>query len=175
VKLKAIVFDLDDTLLDTTNLLLPIAESEAFLQRINRPLPLMPGALANLVELQRKPEKPVLFLVTWGRTQLQQKKINSLGVSPFFDACFILGSSDWPDKATGFKVRVIPELEKIASPLQTLSIGNRITTDLRPAKEWGALTCHFAYGEHQNENLDSPFDKADFTVSNHFELARLLR
>jgi FMN phosphatase YigB (HAD superfamily) len=175
VRFKALIFDLDDTLLDTTSLLLPIVETKAFLERISKPLPLMPGALANLIELNHLLPKPALFLVTWGRPDLQQKKINSLGITHLFDRCFVLSPPDWPDKATGFKEKVLPQLRKLTLPEQTLSVGNRITTDLRPAKEWGAWTCHFAYGEHQNEALTSPFDQVDYRVHNHFELAKLWR
>ena len=54
MKIQLIVFDLDDTLLDTWRLLIPIARTQAFEDRIKQELPLMPGALENLKALSGK-------------------------------------------------------------------------------------------------------------------------
>ena len=97
--IKLIVFDLDDTLLDTTTLLIPIAKTPAFEKRIREPLPLLPGALENLIRLEAKYQ---LVLLTQGRLDAQQAKIKSTGIESFFNVCYIADPKNSETKADYF-------------------------------------------------------------------------
>ncbi len=166
--LKALVFDLDDTLLDTSELLIPIAHSPKFLERLIKPLPLMPGALENLKYLKTK---YALFLLTFGQPEIQHRKIESLQIAKFFEAVFVASPESGETKAEYFKKIA----QKFDNPNVIMSIGNRRTSDIRMAKIEGLNTCLFDYGEHQEERALRAEDYPDFTVTNHFELVRKCR
>ena len=167
MKPKLIVFDLDDTLLDTTGILIPIAKSPAFEERIRKPLPLLPGALENLKTLSQKYE---LALLTIGRVDAQKLKVQSLGISSFFKSQFFADPDKDETKAKLFlKIR---DQSHFLGP-EILSIGNRRYSDIREAKKIGAQTCLFKYGEHQDEPIEMPEDRPDFEVDNHQDLIKL--
>jgi FMN phosphatase YigB (HAD superfamily) len=164
--LKHLIFDLDDTLLDTTQLLIPYRDSPLFLKKIQEPLPLMEGALDNLKSLQKK---YTLHLLTQGRPPLQEKKIQSLSISSFFKTITIVNPFLEETKKDFF--------QKFCSlhycqPQEVMSIGNRKSTDLGPAKECGFTTCWFAYGEHLNEPITQECEKPDFIIYHHFEMIK---
>ncbi len=164
MKIKLIVFDLDDTLLDTTRLLIPIARTQAFEDRIVQPLPLMTGAKENLDYLFAKYD---LVLLTQGRPDAQKKKIKSLGIGDFFKRIYIADPSANETKALCFQ----KILDDSGLPAENcMSIGNRRYTDIREAKKLGMKTCLFHYGEHADENVSQNEDVPDFTVIHHKEL-----
>ncbi len=164
IPIKLIVFDLDDTLLDTMTILIPIARTPAFEKRIREPLPLMPGALENLQALQKK---YFLALLTQGRTEAQMQKVKSIGIASFFQKqCFADPTQNqtkqqfFAQLLADFKIR----------PQEMLSVGNRRSTDIREAKKLGAQTCLFNYGEHMSEKPECPEDIPDFEIHSHSEL-----
>jgi putative hydrolase of the HAD superfamily len=163
-ELKLIVFDLDDTLLDTTTLLIPIARTQAFEDRIRQPLPLMAGALENLKYLK---DRYILTLLTQGRIDAQMQKVKSLGIGSYFKEQFFADPTQSKPKSLFF-ARILSDFE--IHPSQALSIGNRRTTDIREAKKVGYKTCLFKYGEHQNEIVELPEDTPDFEVQTHQEM-----
>lgn len=167
--IRAIVFDLDDTLLDTTRLLIPIAKTPAFEARIREPLPLMSGAIENLEVLKKK---YTLYLLTQGRPDAQMQKVRSLGIEGYFKKLFFADPSKNESKYDYFK-KLIHE-EGLPST-SILSIGNRRSTDIRDAKRCGAFTCLFHYGEHNDELPTQKEDNPDFTVTNHRELIATCR
>ncbi len=167
--LKLIVFDLDDTLLDTTNLLIPIARTPAFEERIRQPLPLMPQALENLRYLK---DRYILTLLTQGRIDAQMQKVKSLGIGSFFKEQFFADPTQNKPKSMYFR-QILEDFE--IHPDQALSIGNRRSTDIREAKKVGYKTCLFKYGEHQNEIVEVPQDTPDFEVDSHQELIKTCR
>lgn len=162
--MKVLVFDLDDTLLDTSALLIPIADSPAFLERIQRPLPLMEGAKDNLERLRHNYR---LFLLTQGDVSFQRQKIASLGIESYFESCFICDSKRKESKG-GYFAKILQITQ--VPPEQHLSIGNRRSTDLREAKQHGYQTCFFSHGEHVNEKPEHPGDLPDFSITHHSEL-----
>lgn len=164
MKFQLIIFDLDDTLLDTTRLLIPIARTQAFEDRIRQPLPLMPGALENLEYLKSKYD---LALLTQGRMEAQMQKVKSLGIGHFFKEQYFADPQQQKPKAYFFN-HIIQEFR--LPPETVLSIGNRRSTDIREAKRAGARTCLFNYGEHQNEAAEVPEDVPDFEITSHKEL-----
>lgn len=167
--IKAIVFDLDDTLLDTTRLLIPIARTPAFYERIRQPLPLLEGAKENLDALFGKYD---LYLLTQGHVESQKAKVKSCGIEKYFKDFYFTDPTNNESKYDYFlKLKNTLNLKDA----EFLSIGNRRSTDIRGAKQVGGLTCLFRYGEHQNELPEVPEDNPDFEVSNHSELIRACR
>lgn len=165
--IRLVVFDLDDTLLDTTSLLIPIANTPEFEKKIREPLPLMPGALENL---QLFSQKFNLCLLTQGRTEAQKQKVESLGIAHFFSAMYFADPRKNESKGSFFQ----QIWQKSNLPAEKImSIGNRRSTDIREAKKWGMSTCLFHYGEHDNETIQVPEDVPNFTVKNHSELSAL--
>ena len=164
---KHLIFDLDDTLLDTTGLLIPIKDTPEFFKKIESELPLMPGALQNLMQLKSKYH---LHLLTQGRPHLQAIKLKSLAIEPFFETVTIIDPAQQQSKADYFK-----KFKESCGcqPDQVISIGNRKSTDLGPAKEVGFKTCWFAYGEHVSEPEMNFSEKPDFIIYNHFEMIKV--
>jgi putative hydrolase of the HAD superfamily len=163
-KIKLIVFDLDDTLLDTMRLLIPIARTPAFEKRIREPLPLMPGALENLQTLQKKYD---LALLTQGRIEAQMQKVKSIGIAHFFKEQLFADPSQQHTKQQFF-AQLLRDFK--LAPTEMLSVGNRRSTDIREAKKLGAQTCLFNYGEHMSEKPECPEDIPDFEIQSHIEL-----
>lgn len=222
---KAIAFDLDDTLLDTSRLLIPLAAESACRRMIDRGLhcdlktclqlreelahrlshadlfahiimevgcdhpheavqdaihafyspplpanlPLMEGARENLDHLRVDYD---LFLVTLGQPDTQREKIRALGIEKYFREIFILDGFKGETKKSAFeKILHLRHLQ----PRELLSIGNRLSTEIRDAKKCGSDTCYFSYGEHAGEKPAEPADHPDFTIFHHQELIRTCR
>lgn len=164
--IKTIAFDLDDTLFDTSRFLIPIAETDAFLDTIRRPLSLMPGARENLQSLS---QKYFLCLVTLGKPEVQKQKVDSLDISSFFQRIEFADIKKLESKKLYFQ-KIIHDSG--IQPFELLSIGNRRSVEIREAKQLGAQTCLFKHGEHSDEPIEYPEDRPDFEVANHFELVR---
>ena len=217
---KSIAFDLDDTLLDTSGILVPDAARRACealraagvncslsecleirqtmaqdyshqeifsfinekfgtkadpipveraLEKFYNPdvpenLPLLPGSNENLEKLKKNYS---LFLVTMGAYESQVKKIRSLNIEHHFQKIYILNNFAGEKKETAFR-----DILKLRGhgPEQLLSIGNRLSSEIRDAKRIGAKTCYFAYGEHVGETPQYPEDHPDFTIFHHRDL-----
>lgn len=164
MNISAIVFDLDDTLLDTSRILIPIAGTHEFDQRIKQSLPLMPGALENLAQLR---EKYSLFLVTQGESAVQKQKIDSLAISQYFKNIYFAPSLPKNSKRECFQ-KIL--LENRFQAHQILSIGNRRSSEIRESKKLGAWTCLFLHGEHIDEAPEEKADIPDFEVFKHSEI-----
>lgn len=162
--IRNIIFDLDDTLLDTTQQLLPIAGTAEFFAKIKSPLHLLPGALENLKALHRTYD---LILLTFGDPSVQSQKILSCQIREFFKEIRLADNTAGGTKATHFQ-----ELSAAwpGSPAQFLSVGNRRSTDIREAKQSGMTTCLFSYGEHINETPYQPEDIPDYEIFHHRDL-----
>lgn len=167
-RIYVIVFDLDDTLLDTTKELLPIANTPTFREKISRPLSLMKGAEDNLKALAHKYN---LFLLTQGDPEIQNLKIRNLPLQSYFSSIYVANKSQGESKKKYFEIILKNYLASNpeGTPQHILSIGNRILTDLVPAFDLGYKTCHFEYGEHVDEGRDQS-SKINFKVKNHKEL-----
>lgn len=212
--IQAIAFDLDDTLLDTSRLLLgaaalhaceamvaqglpcsvqqcldwraelaaDLSHKEVFpeiARRSSSPahealgavgvqtfygapipahLPLMEGAEDVL---SRTEKKYSLYLVTSGAPETQWEKIRATGLEKRFKGIFVVDKMRNAHKKTAF----LEILRKENIPAdKLLSVGNRLAEEIRLAKQLGAMTCHFEYGEHAGEQKLFPEDHPDFTV-----------
>jgi len=220
--IKCIAFDLDDTLLNTSQLLVPLAARRSceallsagvssdidtclqwrasqaaemthteifatFIQKYGSPtpdqalqaalkafynpeiperLPLMDGAEINLQNLAQNYS---LFLVTSGEPTAQTGKIKALGIEKYFRKIFLINNFKNETKLEAFSE--ILKCEKIL-PEELLSIGNRLSQEIRYAKMCGAQTCYFCHGEHVGERPEQREDYPDFTIYKHSELVR---
>jgi putative hydrolase of the HAD superfamily len=220
--IRCIAFDLDDTLLDTSQLLVPMAARRACEEMIHHgvkadidtclawraskasdlthqeifqgfiakygsttpnvalqeamkafynpevptKLPLMEGAEANLKKLI---EKYVLFLVTSGEPETQMRKIKALNVELFFRKIYLV--NNFKDETKKDVFSEILASENI-HPEELLSIGNRLSQEIRQAKICGARTCYFCHGEHVGEQPTQREDYPDFTIYKHSEFIK---
>lgn len=215
-----LVFDLDDTLLDTYHLLVPIAAREActamiaaglraqpeacmaertfFLQQnprgdvythlvqyfgvhgpatadevaklgytlfhkreIREDLQLVPGTLELLQELARR---HTLFLVTAGDPLTQRRKVELLKIETLFRNVFYVDVLRGESKETAF--RHIQNIQGEPTARSYLSIGNRIDTDIAPAKKLGWQTCWVQTGEHVRILPVKVDEQPDYTIQN---------
>lgn len=219
-KYKSIAFDLDDTLLDTSNLLVPqaslracekmlaaglrctldeclamrqnlaadLSHTEIFTRIANHfgtnapgraihdaleefynpqvpeTLPLLPEALENLQNLS---ERYNLYLVTMGSYESQVRKIKALNIEKHFKKIYILNGFIGEKKDSAF-LDILRATKHY--PHELLSVGNRLSSEIRDGKRVGADTCYFAYGEHVGEKPMYPEDHPDFTIYTHKEL-----
>jgi putative hydrolase of the HAD superfamily len=224
MKLKALAFDLDDTLIDTSGLLVPLASRAAFeaMQKIGlninfetfdqirkikalslnhrqifadiakdfgsqksevaltqagieafyNPvlpphLPLLPGAEETLHFLKKNHR---LFLVTSGAISSQKEKVQRAGLSELFEKCFFVDGFN-----KGRKKEAFLEIITLATcaPEELMAIGNRLSQEIHDAKEIGAITCYFEYGEHVGEKARNSFEIPDYTIRSHADLVRV--
>ena len=212
--IQAIAFDLDDTLLDTTQLLLGAAAERAcrvmiqeglsvsldqcllwrkelapqkshkelffdialraggekarqigsagvqafYESPIPETLPLLSGAAEVLQALSGR---YALFLVTSGAPATQWEKVRATGLEGRFQEIFVVDKMRGEQKTASFQAIL---KSTGLQPQALLSVGNRLTEEIRLAKRLGAQTCHFEYGEHVGEQVEFPEDHADFTI-----------
>ncbi len=218
--IKCIAFDLDDTLLDTSQLLIPTAARRACEEMIRHgvksdidsclawraskaselthpeifqefiaqygsttpnialqeamtafynpqvpaKLPLMEGVETNLKKLAAK---YILFLVTAGAPEAQMKKIKALNIEHYFKKIYLVNTFKKETKKDAFSDIINTENIK---PEELLSIGNRLSQEIRQAKICGAHTCYFCHGEHVGEQPSQREDYPDYTIYKHAEL-----
>lgn len=220
--IKAVAFDLDDTLLDTSGLLVPSAAEKACLAmmalgtsctleectrlrkelsrifshpeifgiildtyegaeralalqsairefyspEVPASLPLIEGGLPILEQLQKKYP---LYLVTMGMREAQLRKVAALGIEKYFRKIYILDTFRGERKLRAFQE--IIDKEQI-QPHELLSVGNRLSAEIRDGKIAGATTCYFPYGEHVGETPEVPEDQPDFTIHQLSDLVK---
>ncbi|WP_413585422.1 HAD hydrolase-like protein [Bdellovibrio sp. HCB274] len=221
--IKSIAFDLDDTLVDTSGLLVPMASqraceamiaagvcvsleecmtireelaanlshTEIFTKIVNQfgtnqpgkavhdaleefynpevpsVLPLLAGATENLLHLK---EHYNLYLVTMGSFDAQVEKIKALGIEKFFKKIYVLNGFIGEKKEAAFLDILAQEKHPAA---ELLSIGNRLSSEIRDGKRVGATTCYFAHGEHVGEEAVYPEDTPDYTITQHKDLIKV--
>jgi len=222
---KAIAFDLDDTLIDTTNELIPFAcrkihsylltegypntfeefdisrkeyvktkshkdffknlvssfpvklasEAPLVVANLNRlfyepdvpsNLGLMPGAEYNLKTLGAKYH---VFIVTAGVVSAQHKKLAQLNIDRFVkkENILVVAEGAFSTKRAAFE-KILKDTG--IQPEQLLSIGNRLSQEIRMAKQVGAKTCYYQHGEHAEDVAQDHFEIPDYTIHTHKEL-----
>jgi putative hydrolase of the HAD superfamily len=222
-----LVFDLDDTLLDTYGLLVPQASREACTRMIEAGLATdletclrareeiaQTGGRARLFEnlaqrfgtrakpladvaaagfeafYDRKVESTIalfpglrdtlhdlkktygVHLVTAGHPETQNEKLRLLDVEAMFDTVTIVNTFNRETKLEAF--RAIGEKTK-GPAHRHLSIGNRLDTDIAPAKRLGWSTCWVRYGEYAKSRPSSEFERPDYTIDSIQELMSACR
>lgn len=220
---KAIAFDLDDTLIDTTNELIPFAcrkihtylvsqgysgsygdfdvlrkdyvknkshkeffkslvpslqndqNKDTFLATLNRyfyepeippGLGMMPGAEDNLKKLSTKYD---LYVVTAGVLSAQERKLLQLKITRYIKQENILVAAEGAYSSKKSVFEKILSSTKI-KPEELLSVGNRLSQEIRMAKQVQARTCYFQYGEHADDKPQDHFEIPDYVIHSHKEL-----
>jgi putative hydrolase of the HAD superfamily len=223
-----LIFDLDDTLLDTFGLLLPQASREACVKMIDAGLKssvdqcmiareeiaqtsgrtdlfenivhrfggvtgreaqaiaaagfkafydrkvesnisFFPGLRDTLHDLR---DKYGVHLVTSGHPDTQAEKLRILDANGLFDSVTIVNSFAGETKDHAFKAVAS---RTGSDPARHLSIGNRLDTDIAPAKRLGWRTCWVKYGEYAQSKPANEFEIADVTINSIKELITACR
>ncbi len=224
--IEVVIFDLDDTLIDTSHLVIPMAVKKAFqtliqtgakttleqlehdrnvlrkqyshqeifpllaekyfaetnvpqnlvelaVQRATQcfyepelyaPFPLLEGAQENLDKLYRKKD---MYLVTSGIPHAQQKKVAACQIEKYFKHCFYVESMRGQDKSYALREIIKRYGYK---PSVFLSVGNRLSSEIRESNKLGMQTCYFQFGEHQDEEPASQDEHPDYVIHHHEEL-----
>jgi putative hydrolase of the HAD superfamily len=108
-----------------------------------------------------------LYLVTSGEPAAQMQKVKALGIEPLFEKIYLINNFKDETKQMAFEDIVLRE--KI-QPSELLSVGNRLSQEIRFAKICGAQTCYFCHGEHIGEQPERREDYPDVTIYKHAEL-----
>jgi FMN phosphatase YigB (HAD superfamily) len=223
-----LVFDLDDTLLDTFGQLIPRASKEACVAMIEAGLAtdletcllardqiaktngradlyrnlvqrfgVREGASADAVAAaghrafhDRTVERDIslfagtrdmlhdlrpryrLYLVTAGSPGTQQEKIDILKLEDSFDEIHIVNIMRGETKGKTF---ASIQNTHGGQPSRYLSVGNRLDTDIAPAKRLGWKTCWVTYGEYAYTSPSDEFEMPDFEISTMEELLSTCR
>jgi len=222
--MKAIIFDLDDTLYDCTGSLLeasrkraakamidaglPCTEEEAYLLQKElsekhgpyypvfneisnkftmghelvrsalkaynsnevTDIKLFPDVVPTLKKLAQ--DKYKLFLLTTGIHERQHKKIELLGLKPYFDEIII------NDQEVGLLMEDCFEaiVRKYSlSPQNVVVVGDRVREELRIAKSKGMVTVQMLHGRFKDETAYDSANKPDYKIKRFFQLPTLLK
>ena len=224
MKIKAVIFDLDDTLYDCTGSLIDASRRRAAKALVEAGLPCseeavyqlqkeltekygpyhlifneivskynadttlvtiaykaynssevseikpFPYVISTLKELKEKGCK--LFLLTVGVHERQEKKINILGLKPYFDEIVI------SDQEIGLP------LEDCMRDLvgrhdinfgEAVMVGDRVREELRIAKSLGMTTIQMLHGRFKNEPAVNDCDKPDYKIKRIFQITTILQ
>jgi len=156
---KLIIFDLDDTLFDTTGQLKGSWDGIPFITPFE-------GVKEMLGQL---PAKKVL--VSQGNSDIQNKKIDVLGIRSFFDE-IVLCSSDAEKHACFAKILAH---FNITDPLDVIVVGNRLDSEVRYGKMLGCKTAWVRHGKYADRTPVDAFEEPDFTVLKTIEVENLLK
>jgi uncharacterized cofD-like protein len=115
-------------------------------------------AFPNVNEILKKLKKRYsLVLLTAGEKDIQEKKINSLGIKDLFDLIILC-----EEKTEKEFEKAVAELD--LNPKEAISIGNRIDLDIALAKKLGMMTIHLKHGKYSNMIPENDYENADYTL-----------
>ncbi len=224
MKIKAVIFDLDDTLYDCSGSLIDASRSRAAKALVEAGLPCteeevyqlqkeltekygpyyhvfneivnkynadnklvniaykaynssevseikpFPYVISTLKELKEKGYK--LFLLTVGVHERQEKKINILGLKPYFNEIVI------SDQEIGLPMedcmRDLIERHNI-NFREAVLVGDRVREELRIAKSLGMTTIQMLHGRFKNEPAVNECDKPDYKIKRIFQITTILQ
>ena len=129
-----------------------------------------PYVIPTLKELKEKGYK--LFLLTVGVHERQEKKINILGLKPYFDEMVI------SDQEIGLPMEDCMRdlIERHAINFrEAVMVGDRVREELRIAKSLGMLTIQMLHGRFKNEPAVNDCDKPDYKIKRIFQIATILQ
>ncbi len=113
-----------------------------------------------------------LHLVTAGHPDTQEEKIKILELRSQFDTITIVNTF-----ANETKLQAFEKVARVTNkdPGRHLSIGNRLDTDIAPAKQLGWSTCWVRYGEYAKSTAANENEKPDYTIAKITELISACR
>ncbi|MBM4065836.1 MAG: uridine diphosphate-N-acetylglucosamine-binding protein YvcK [Planctomycetes bacterium] len=129
-----------------------------------------PYVIPTLKELKEKGYK--LFLLTVGVHERQEKKINILGLKPYFDEMVI------SDQEIGLPMEDCMRdlIERHAIDFrEAVMVGDRVREELRIAKLLGMTTIQMLHGRFKNEPAVNDCDKPDYKIKRIFQIATILQ
>ena len=141
---KILVFDLDDTLFDSTNQ--PVEKDGAWnLRFFSEFLPVLSNT------------EHICILVTKGDEEFQNKKINNLQIRDFFKEIHITVTDE--EKHTVFEM-----LCKKYQGRKMIAIGNRLDCEIRYGKKQGMKTIYIKFGKYAGCTAKDSFEIPDCTL-----------
>ena len=156
---KLVVFDLDDTLIDTSGQLSP----ETVWDNLKE-LELLDGAREFLVDFPARK-----ILVTKERMEgLQKAKLDKLGIFDLFEKVIVCTSNK--EKSNYFR-KIAEENNKV----EIWAVGDRIDSEIRYANEWGWKTVLVKRGKYKTLNVLGKSYVSDYEIDDLFELGNLLK
>lgn len=155
---KSIIFDLDDTLMDTA----------LYKRQLKENIRLFPHTEEVLKKLKQRYR---LFLITLGDPGIQREKILTLGIKNLFEKIYYVNSLKNETKLGAFEVVLAYSGDR---PSDFVSIGNRLDTDVGFAKKLGMNGVLFEQGEYLHLKPQNKFEYADHTVKSLKEFEKWL-
>lgn len=138
-------------------------------RKVESNLSLFPGLRDMLHDLRNAYG---LHLVTAGHPDTQEEKLKILDLHSLFNSVTIVNTFARETKRGAFEAIAQRTNE---SAVRHLSIGNRLDTDIAPAKDIGWTTCWVRYGEYARSTPLTPSETPDFTLSKITELIETCR
>ncbi|GAB4189254.1 MAG: TIGR02253 family HAD-type hydrolase [Simkaniaceae bacterium] len=215
-----IIFDLDDTLIDTSGTILPVKAKRALQKMLHAGLPLAnpEQAFAELMQFLKKaksseeglarflePKKNGMDFFTCGFEEIYKGDLGGIDIRPLPKALEVLkeladahllsiatiGEKKMQlQKLHGagidinlfYRIECLQENKKVfyrqirdelGIPSKNIFVcGDKVTTDLVPAKELGLNTVHMKWG--RGENFTEEIENVDYTIYELSELKKIL-
>jgi HAD superfamily hydrolase (TIGR01662 family) len=150
--LKLVIFDLDDTLCDTSG------NFESTDGKVEE-LALFPAVEDLLIELRSQDVQAAI--VSTGERTLQERKVAILGLRALVDAVYFC---DAPEGKLGLFKQCFQDFH--VSPRQTLVVGDRIDREITYGKMLGCTTVRLRQGRHQVMTPEAEAQMPDYTLQN---------
>ena len=159
-RLKLAVFDLDDTLFDTSG---QLDESYERIEDITL-FPLVTELLQKI-----RSQGVNLAIVSTGNHLIQDKKVEVLRLRQFVDVVYICALPE--EKLTLFR-RCLNEFA--AEPCETLIVGDRIDREILFGRMLGCVTVRVLQGKHSHMIPRTQDEVADYTIKGIAALTEVL-
>ena len=153
---KLLIFDLDDTLLLTSGV---IKEDYSNLEEIQ----LFPGVKEFLTTNNTKK-----FLVTKGDKEIQEKKVNLLGIKDDFEKIFF-------PLTDAHKITCFKKIIKQYPNNESWVIGNKITSEIKFGNELGLKTVILKKGKYKTLKAKDDSEVPDYEIEEFTELNEVLK
>lgn len=155
-----VIFDLDDTLFDTTGQL------DSTYSRLESITP-FPAVGALLEHLRSRSIRATI--VTTGDELIQQRKIDILGLRERVDAVHVCAT---PEGKAGLFEQCLRDFG--AEPGQTWVVGDRIDREIAAGNRMGCVTVRVMQGRHSVRTPTEPEENATVTIAGIAELMGML-
>jgi putative hydrolase of the HAD superfamily len=153
---KLLVFDLDDTLFLCSGV---IKEDYSNLEEIK----LFPGVKEFLITNNTKK-----FLVTKGDKEIQEKKVNLLGIKDDFEKIFF-------PLTDAHKITCFKKIIKQYPNNESWVIGNKITSEIKFGNELGLKTVILKKGKYKTLKAKDDSEVPDYEIEEFTELNEVLK
>ena len=144
----------------------PKETAEKYMDHLSEGHYFLPGAEEAVKALSKKYK---LYMASNGTGRVQESRIASAGLAPYFEEIFIsqIIGANKPDKAyfDGCFAK-IPNFD----PKKAMIVGDSLSSDIRGGKNAGILTCWV----NPKGKTAAPEDKPDFEIKSITELEELL-